>query len=64
LCEAHALWPELKKLIQEGGFEALFDRMWLATIVESSDDAITSMNFDGIITKLERRRGAALWLFG
>jgi PAS domain S-box-containing protein len=40
----------LQKIIQEGNVEALFERMWLSSIVEFSDDAIISMNLDGTMT--------------
>jgi PAS domain S-box-containing protein len=42
--------PRLREIIQEDNLEALFERMWLASIVEFSDDAIISKNLDGIIT--------------
>jgi PAS domain-containing protein len=42
--------PRLQRIIQEGDVEALFDRMWLSSIVEFSDDAIISENLDGTIT--------------
>jgi PAS domain S-box-containing protein len=42
--------PRLQKIIQEGDVTALFDRMWLASIVEFSDDAIISKTVNGIIT--------------
>src|SRR5215475_22910 len=38
----------LQKIVQEGNVDALFERMWLASIVEFSDDAIISRNLDGI----------------
>src|SRR5579871_2695374 len=37
----------LQKIIQEDDFDVLFESMWLASIVESSDDAIISKNLDG-----------------
>jgi PAS domain S-box-containing protein len=51
----------LRKIIQEGDVNALFERMWLASIVEFSDDAIISRNVDGII--LSWNKGAER-LFG
>src|SRR5215475_7869691 len=39
----------LQRIIQEGNVEALFERMWLSSIVEFSDDAIISKNLDGTI---------------
>src|SRR5215467_14960262 len=40
----------LQKIIREGDVEALLERMWLSSIVEFSDDAITGKNLDGTIT--------------
>jgi PAS domain-containing protein len=51
----------LQPIIQEGDVNALFERMWLASIVEFSDDAIISRNVDGII--LSWNKGAER-LFG
>ena len=42
--------PRLQKIVREANADALFERMWLASIVEFSDDAIISKNLDGIIT--------------
>jgi PAS domain S-box-containing protein len=42
--------PRLQKIIQEGNVDALFERMWLASIVEFCQDAIHSNNLDDIIT--------------
>jgi hypothetical protein len=54
----------LQRFIQEGNVEALFERMWLSSIVEFSDDAIISKKPRWHHHKLEQRGGAALWLFG
>jgi PAS domain S-box-containing protein len=40
----------LQKMIQEVDVDALFERMWLASIVEHHDDAIIRKNLHGIIT--------------
>jgi PAS domain S-box-containing protein len=42
--------PRMQKIVQEADVDALFERMWLASIVEFSDDAIISKNLDSIIT--------------
>jgi PAS domain S-box-containing protein len=42
--------PRLQKIVREANVDVLFERMWLASIVEFSDDAIASKNLDGIIT--------------
>jgi PAS domain S-box-containing protein len=42
--------PRLQRIIQEGDVNALFERMWLSSIVEFSDDAIMSTSLDGTIT--------------
>jgi PAS domain S-box-containing protein len=42
--------PQLQKIIQEGDVNVLFERRWLASIVEFSDDAIISKTVNGIIT--------------
>jgi PAS domain S-box-containing protein len=46
--------PRLQKIVREANADALFERMWLASIVEFSDDAIISKNLDGIITSWNR----------
>jgi PAS domain S-box-containing protein len=51
----------LQKILQDANVDALFERMWLASIVEFSDDAIISRNVDGII--LSWNKGAER-LFG
>jgi PAS domain S-box-containing protein len=53
--------PRLRKMIEEANVDALFERMWLASIVEASDDAIISKNLDGIITSWNN---GAVRLFG
>jgi K+-sensing histidine kinase KdpD len=40
----------LQKIVQDSNVNALFERMWLASIVEFSEDAVVSKNLDGIIT--------------
>jgi PAS domain S-box-containing protein len=39
-----------QKIIQDSSVEGLFERMWLASIVEFCEDAILSTNLDRIIT--------------
>jgi PAS domain S-box-containing protein len=39
-----------QKIIQDSDVDALFERMWLASIVEFCEDAILSTNLDRIIT--------------
>jgi PAS domain S-box-containing protein len=51
----------LRKILHEANVDALFERMWLASIVEFSDDAIISRNVAGII--LSWNKGAER-LFG
>jgi PAS domain S-box-containing protein len=40
----------LQKIVQDSNVDALFERMWLASIVAFSEDAVVSKNVDGIIT--------------
>jgi PAS domain S-box-containing protein len=40
----------LQKMVHESNVDALFERMWLASIVEFCQDAILSTNLDRIIT--------------
>jgi hypothetical protein len=54
----------LQKMIQEVDVDALFERMWLASIVEHSDDVIIKQKSPWHYHKLEQGCGAALWLFG
>jgi PAS domain S-box-containing protein len=53
--------PRLQKIIRENNVDALFERMWLASIVDSTEDAIVSKNLDGIITSWNK---SAQRLFG
>jgi PAS domain S-box-containing protein len=53
--------PRLQKIVREADVDALFERMWLASIVEFSDDAIISKNLDSIITSWNK---GAEQLFG
>jgi len=41
---------EPQKVVEEGTVDTLSQLVWLASIVESGDDAILGMNLDGIIT--------------
>ncbi len=51
----------LQTIVREANVDARFERMWLASIVDFSDDAIISKNLDSIITSWNR---GAEQLFG
>jgi PAS domain S-box-containing protein len=42
--------PRLQRIIQDSSVDAIFERMWLASIVEFCQDAIHSNSLDDIIT--------------
>jgi PAS domain S-box-containing protein len=42
--------PQLQRIIQDSSVDAIFERIWLASIVEFCQDAIHSNNLDDIIT--------------
>jgi PAS domain-containing protein len=56
-------------LIERGRAEAVLREsnaqlLWLASVVENSDDAIITHNLDGIISSWIQARRARLWLYG
>jgi PAS domain S-box-containing protein len=53
--------PRLQKIVREADVDVLFERMWLASIVEFSDDAIISKNLDSIMASWNK---GAEQLFG